>query len=761
MPAPEGEPSAVSAEPVEATGAGRRIRTVAFLVAAIALAELALWLGRDAAVTPWWVSIVYPLFFFTASARCLFTAARLMSDERRSWMYFSLACFSFGVAEVIWGIQDTYFGDSLPSPSLGDIGYVAAPLFVMAGLWKLRSRNRTAWFNRVQIGNLGVIFSSILLAYAFLFYGFMQAPVAPLAGMVGISYGVLDLSVALFGILVVFFHLWSRKRTAVMLILLALIANAGADVYYSYSLVSDGYDATGSMNLFYLLFAVFFYWSAWERDRVGSGPESEALSPEAEERAKQWETLLPSFAVAGVLVVAFVFRGGLTADVLPYVAGAAALFVVSLATRNWWGHEMEAELRLKALASEARVQAANRELRREMEARERVEEELRQAHKMEALGHLTGGVAHDFNNLLAVILGNLEIAEQSDRLDAAVREHLREAIEAADRGAALTQRLLTLSRKQALRAEPVEVGALLHGMRNLLERSLGERIRVELSEAEPLLHCLADRAQLEGTLLNLAVNARDAMPNGGALSIHVSRVTVDEAYAANHPEAQPGEYVAISMHDTGTGISADILDKVFEPFFTTKDVNEGTGLGLSMAYGFAKQSGGYLSIDSAVGEGTEVRIHLPLAEGRLPALEGDTGAGDYRGRGESVLVVEDDPAVRRLIVALLEELDYRVRTAGDGEEALAALESAPSVDLLLSDVVLPGGLSGRELARKIADRRPGLQILLMSGYAAAVLEREGSLGPDEVLLYKPFRKIELARRIRAALDARERSRGED
>jgi CheY-like chemotaxis protein len=316
---------------------------------------------------------------------------------------------------------------------------------------------------------------------------------------------------------------------------------------------------------------------------------------------------------------------------------------------------------------------------------------------------------------------------------------------------------LALSHKQALRPESIDVGALLSGMQSLLERSLGERIRVDLSEDEPLLHCVADRAQLEGAVLNLAVNARDAMPDGGALSIHVCRVTLDEAYAANHPEAQPGEYIAISMRDTGTGISPGILDRVFEPFFTTKDVNEGTGLGLSMAYGFAKQSGGYVAIDSAVGQGTDVRIHLPVAGAPPPALEGDAGVGDYRGRGESVLVVEDDRAVRRLVVALLEELGYRVGMAGDGEEALAALESARSVDLLLSDVVLPGDLSGRELAREVGDRRPGVKVLLMSGYAGKILEREGPLEPGEVLLYKPFRKIELARRIRAVLDARDRS----
>jgi signal transduction histidine kinase len=752
------EPVAVASVSPGAPGIlWRRIRTVALLCAALALGELLFWLGRDADVTPWWVSIVYPLFFFAATARCLRTAARLTSEERRPWLCFGLACFSFGIGDVIWGIYETFLGISPPTPTVADVGYTAGSIFVVAGLWYLRARATTAGLNRIQIGNLGIVFSSVLLAYVFLLHRFTQAPVPTLNTVTEIFYGAISLLVTLFGLVIVFFHLWSRKRLVIMLILFALVAYTATNVHYSYGLMNEGYDSTEPMNLFYLMFAALFYWAAFEREALGGDTAAGELPPDAEERAKQWETLLPSLTVAGVLLVAFVFREGLTTSMFPYVAAACVVFVVSLAVRNWWGHQMEAELRLQALTGEAELQAANQELRSEMRARERIEKELRQSQKMEALGHLTGGVAHDFNNLLAVILGNLEIAERHDRLDPSVREYLREAVDAAGRGVALIQGLLALSRRQALRPESIEVGALLRGMRSLLERSLGERIRVDLSEDDPPLHCVADRAQLEGAVLNLAVNARDAMRDGGELSIHVSRVTLDEAYAVNHPEAQPGEYIAISMRDTGTGIGSDILDRVFEPFFTTKDVNEGTGLGLSMVYGFAKQSGGYATIDSAVGEGSEVRVYLPAAGAPLRALEGEVEIDDHRGRGESVLVVEDDSAVRRLVVALLEELGYRVVSAGDGGEALAALESMQSIDLLLSDVVLPGDLSGRELAREVGGRRPGVKVLLMSGYTAKLLEREVPLGSADVLLYKPFRRIELARRIRAVLDARDRS----
>jgi signal transduction histidine kinase/CheY-like chemotaxis protein len=711
-------------------------------------------------VTPWWVSILYPLFSFIAAARCFRTAVLLTSQERRSWLYFGLGCFSFGMADLMWGISETFLGASLPSPSIGDLGYIAGPIFLMAGLWYLRARSATVWFGRVQIGNLGVIFASILLVYAFVLHGLMQGPAPRLAAATGTYYAAVGLLAALFGFVIVFFHLWSEKRLVIMLILCALIVNTAADVSYSYSLVNEGYQSTGLINLFYLVFAALFYWAASERAALGADVGVGALTPEAEERAKQWETLFPSLAVAGVLLVAFVYRDGLTADVLPYVGVASVIFVVSLAVRNWWGHRMEAELRLQALASEAELQTANRELRGEMRVRAQIEEELRHSQKMEALGHLTGGVAHDFNNLLAVIIGNLEIVEQHERLEPSLRGNLRDAADAADRGAALTQRLLALSRRQSLRPEPIEVGALLRGMRSLLERSLGEQIRVDLREDGPLPHCVADRAQLEGAVLNLAVNARDAMPDGGTLSIRVSHVTLDEVLVADPPEAQAGEFIAISMRDTGSGISDRILNRVFEPFFTTKDVNQGTGLGLSMVYGFAKQSGGHVTIDSAVGDGTEVRIYLPVAAAPPPAPEGDVEIGEFRGRGESVLVVEDDAAVRRLVVALLEELGYRVVSAGDGGEALAALESMQSIDLLLSDIVLPGGTSGRGLAREIGGRRHGVKVLLMSGYTGKLLEREEPLGSTEVVLYKPFRRIDLARRIRAVLDTRDRSAGD-
>jgi CheY-like chemotaxis protein len=313
--------------------------------------------------------------------------------------------------------------------------------------------------------------------------------------------------------------------------------------------------------------------------------------------------------------------------------------------------------------------------------------------------------------------------------------------------------LLALSRKQELRPESIDVFALLDDMRSLLERSLGEQVEVELGEKHAGLYCLADRSQLEGAILNLAINARDAMSDGGTLSIDATWVPVDEVHAAECAELLADGCVAISVRDTGVGIPQNVLDRVFEPFFTTKDIGEGTGLGLSMVYGFAKQSGGHVEIDSADGAGTEVKLYLPSSEALPRMREGDKDTGSHRGDGESVLVLEDEPALRRLVATHLENLGYSVVSVANGEEALSAIESMEAINLLLSDVMLPGGLSGREVATEMKRRRPEAKILLMSGYAKEILTDEDPLGSGDALLNKPFQLNELARKVRGMLDA--------
>jgi CheY-like chemotaxis protein len=383
----------------------------------------------------------------------------------------------------------------------------------------------------------------------------------------------------------------------------------------------------------------------------------------------------------------------------------------------------------------------------------RVQEELRHSQKMEALGHLTGGVAHDFNNLLAVILGNLELLAQKLGSESPEYALVNEATGAAERGAALTQRLLAFSRKQTLTPRPIDVRVLLEEMRGMLESTLSEAIRLEIRTQEDLWPCMADSAQLENAILNLVINARDAMGAGGRIAIEASNLALDATRAAAHSDARPGSYVAISVRDSGAGIPPEVLPKVFDPFFTTKEVGAGSGLGLSMIYGFARQSGGFVSLESELDLGTEVQICLP----RIEAGEDAAGAEDLdaipRGNGESVLLVEDEPTVRRLLASMLEGLGYSVTQAEDGTEALAILHEDDALDAILSDVVLPGVYSGPALIREVARRRPGVKALLISGYASGAIGQSEAPLEDVELLQKPFKKGELARTLRAVLDA--------
>ncbi len=375
------------------------------------------------------------------------------------------------------------------------------------------------------------------------------------------------------------------------------------------------------------------------------------------------------------------------------------------------------------------------------------EEQLRQAQKMEAVGQLTGGLAHDFNNLLGVILGNAERLEE--QLGAENRP-LRAVMSAAARGAELTERLLAFSRRQPLRPRTIDLSELVAGMSELFGRTLGESIELAVRTAPDLGPVLADPSQLENALLNLVLNARDAMPRGGRLTIEAATVTLDAAAAAGIGEAQPGDYVVLSASDSGGGMTQEVLEHAFEPFFTTKDVGEGSGLGLSMVYGFAQQSGGFVAIESEPGRGTTVRLHLPRAAG--PVERAAAAAPPPRAAGETILVLEDAAEVRELALAMLEDLGYTVVAVAEAKTAAEVLAHRADVDLLLTDVILPGGKSGPEFAEEARRRRPGLKVLFMSGHPTTSLMHGGRLEAGVDLIGKPFRKADLARRVRGAID---------
>ncbi len=388
-----------------------------------------------------------------------------------------------------------------------------------------------------------------------------------------------------------------------------------------------------------------------------------------------------------------------------------------------------------------------------------LEEQLLQAQKLEAVGQLTGGVAHDFNNLLTVILGNLQLVAGSLAPDDPAQAFVENARAAARRGSSLTHRLLAFARKQALQPRVLDVGDLVSGMDDLLRRTLGETVDIQTRRAEGLWKCEVDPTQLENVILNLAINARDAMPGGGELTIETANVTVDADSPQARQGARPGAYVMLAISDAGSGMNREVLEHAFEPFFTTKGLGRGSGLGLSMVYGFVRQSGGDVQIESAPGEGTCVRVYLPRTRdgemqvrGRIAPPPEAAGPGP-RGSGELILVVEDDEAVRSLTVNLLQRSGYATAQAEDGPDALELLSRRPDVALVFTDVVLPGGMGGAALARAIQERRPGLPVLFTSGYTENAIGLRGRLPPGIELVSKPFTQATLAERIHGTLRA--------
>ncbi len=382
------------------------------------------------------------------------------------------------------------------------------------------------------------------------------------------------------------------------------------------------------------------------------------------------------------------------------------------------------------------------------------EERLRQAQKMEVVGQLAGGVAHDFNNILAIIYGNLELIEEAIVGQTNLEDMVRTALQATARGASLTHQLLAYSRMQPLEPLVLDVSKLIVDMTQLLQRTLGETIQVENRLGADLWKTVIDPNQLENALLNLAVNARDSMPDGGKLMIEADNSVLDATYAEQHQEVIPGRYVLVAVTDTGSGMSREVVERALEPFYTTKPIGQGTGLGLSMVYGFVKQSKGHIKIYSELGHGTTVKLYLPAAatdkeDSRVAADQSELPKAKS---GEVVLVVEDDSMVLRLALQLLANLGYQTIQAYDGPEALALLDGAKRVDLLFTDVVLPKGMNGTALARQAQQRRPELKVLYMSGYTANAIIHHGVLDKGVHLLTKPFRKVELARKIRQVLD---------
>ena len=383
-------------------------------------------------------------------------------------------------------------------------------------------------------------------------------------------------------------------------------------------------------------------------------------------------------------------------------------------------------------------------------ARVRSEEELRQSQKMEAIGHLTGGIAHDFNNLLQVISANLDLAESDAASNPRLSNRLRNAAAAVERGSRLTAQLLAFARRQALEPRAINPGRLVQEMTEMLRRALGELIEIEAVVGGGIWNTFADPNQVQNAILNLAINARDAMPNGGKLTIEVSNAFLDDEYVVQHVEVAAGQYVMIAVTDTGVGMAPEVMARAFEPFFTTKGEGQGTGLGLSQVYGFVKQSGGHVSMYSEVGEGTTVKLYLPRTR-KVQETSAARVETALEGGHENILVVEDDEDVRSAVHDMLMELGYRVFEADSAQAAIDVLRGGAPIDLLFSDVVMPGEVHTREMARIAREIRPDIKILFTSGYTQNAIVHNGRLDDDVFLLSKPYRKHDLARKFRSLL----------
>jgi signal transduction histidine kinase len=420
-------------------------------------------------------------------------------------------------------------------------------------------------------------------------------------------------------------------------------------------------------------------------------------------------------------------------------------FARSEIERNRLNADLESRVRDRTEA----LEAANRRLVEEAASRASAEAQIRQLQKMEAVGQLTGGIAHDFNNMLAIVVGSLDIAKRSLKTDLDRAERfIANAMEGARRGAQLTSRLLAFARQQPLEPRPLDTNELLGDMSELLKRSIGESIRLRARLAEGLWLTFVDASQLESAVINLCVNGRDAMPEGGDLALRTSNEELDDAYARANVDARPGEFVCIAVTDTGTGMAADVLARAFDPFFTTKSSGKGTGLGLSQVYGFVKQSDGHITIESQLGRGTTVRIFLPRYAGAArPADANPVEAPPAVSNRETVLVVEDEERVRGMTVEALQNLGYSVICASGPEHALDLVNAGAAPHLLFTDVVMPG-MNGRVLADRIKERRPAIKVVFTTGSGVAALE-------DRVAAFlpKPFTLDQLAAKIRATLDA--------
>lgn len=661
-----------------------------------------------------WVAIAWFLTLSAVSAaRVVHCVIALKREWYRSattrWVYTAGA----GAAGVMWGLTPLVFADLDPST-----GFHAVP-FMIAGM----TAAAAATMSHIRAAYFAYTWPAVLpLAYHYIE---QPAPEATLMALVLLLYlaGMILISHANARAIIKsikhekYLNQQSRDMEA--------LAHRYKGLYTATPVMLHSIDPQGR------LLSVSDFWLkklGYTRGEVIGRRSTDFLTPDSARKAR--EDVLPEFMRTGVcqdIEYQFLTKSGEALDVL--LSGVAE-------------YDEHGKVR-RSMA-----------VLIDVTDRKRMERQLVQAQKMETVGQLTGGLAHDFNNLLGVVLGNLQLVERSVAGDEKAERRVAAALGAVERGAELTRRLLAFSRRQKLETETFDPKPLIDSLSDLLERTLGEDIALECRLRDGVPCVRTDPAQLESAILNLAVNARDAMPDGGSLTIESDLARIDEDDAAREgADVTPGDYAVLAVTDTGTGIPADKLAHVFEPFFTTKETGKGSGLGLSMVYGFMKQSGGFVRIYSEIGRGTTVRLYLPIdtcAAGC--SLTAATTVPDAPGGGETILVVEDQADVREIAAALLEDLGYVVVVAEDGPSGLRVLKEREDIQVLFTDMVMPGGMDGAQLATAARELRPDLRVVYTTGYADAAVLREGRITEATNLVTKPYRRADLATKIRRALD---------
>jgi signal transduction histidine kinase len=700
-------------------------------------------LGFDRWAIHGWADMSWTIAALVVGLKSLFTAEKQRGLYRTAWTLWGLGCLSWFLGMLVWDYLELVKKVVTPFPSFSDIGYLTFTLFFIGGMFYYRSSVPTVPITLAEVGNLGIILCTLVIVEQIILFKPLKASSESWFYQVtAVMYPVLYISAFLFGLVCFWLYVRGGQRKVLLLILLGIAVHAFVNTLYAYSLLGKTYEAGAYFDIYWIIGFAFIYWAASEQDDVKDGTAHVSEQQQQVERwSGEWEAFIPAVALLFILFVGFLFRKDLDTSLLYCIFPAGIVWILFLAIKGWWDH------RLERMQFQGRLHA--------VEALQQSQEQLRQAQKMEAIGRLSGGIAHDFNNLLTAIQGYGEILEERLDPNHPLKRYAGEILKAAEMGATLTRQLLVFSRRQVSDVVVLDLNEVIRNMEAMLQRIVGEDIRLVV-----LLHpspaCIkTDRGQMEQVIMNLVINARDAMPNGGQIKIETSHVDPGEdRFPRNpdHDELRAISHVMLSVSDGGIGMDKEIQSHIFEPFFTTKDSKRGTGFGLSTVYAIVKQCGGQIQVFSEPGWGTAFNIYFPKVEESSEVdPRGEVGERTSTGL-ETILVVEDDPVLRDLIRESLRIRGYRVLEAGQGQEALERFLNYPeSISLLVTDVVMPG-MNGPALVQKLLPCRPGMKVLFISGYTGEASDHMKIMEWEVPFLQKPFTPSSLARKVREVLD---------